>query len=338
MMYLKSMERETAELSELDDILGRGDARRVRRRVVSTSLYGGFVYTLCLFCLIIFTFSGEMEWEWEALVAVSVFLAAPTSVVVAIAAWLCIRRQRTKDKAGAASMVAGLVGGPAAVGLVSLMLGALILIIELFNPYSHYGDYFDGVGFWLLLTLMGAIFGGLPLGLISSLFFSPLVTLGAAHPRAVDRLEQTNRLCGGWMTLLGLVVGLCGALFEMGRSDGSGVVLFGLGAATAAFGSLLWVLGQRSWLQRMRWLERVRDGREPLWELRTLENVPIELIDTLPPVFHRHSPRLDSRELMGVLFRRATDAEGGAYRSGDEFSPVAVVSPGPPPISPLYMN
>jgi hypothetical protein len=265
------------------------------------------------------------------IMAVGGFMAMPTSVcAAALSSWLmwsCVRPRSEAESDTTATSAGRCLG-------LGCLLGGL-------NAYPSFllTAFFIGEVRWIndlavimLMVTVAGIFVGVPLGLLfSALYVMPLrQALTLARGGSMDSADHMARYAGVWLLCMALGafgfgavigVGTCGEAFSPHRDIPLMVPLV-LSCAPAFVTGLVLILVARQRLRARRsWLDRVLGGREPGWDVLPLEEMN-EIDDSVRPLLReRWTPT-------HVLVRVRPAAGPGAYRSGRDVIPFALVALG----------
>lgn len=171
-------------------------------------------------------------------------------------------------------------------------------------------------------TVFGSVFA-VPLGVIFGAVYATLVgpVYSSCHDPALEAPDRTLRTCGLWLGLVGVACYLIGRSSLAGGIGVSMVMAFiqTISLALAVVGFAAAAFGQEQLLTRRNWLHRVRFGLVPDWEIIELDGLSEKTLSPLRPLLSSGSaPR-------SVLVRRRPGVGKGAYRTGDQIEPVALV-------------
>lgn len=267
------------------------------------------------------------------MLAVGGFFAMPTAVsAAALSSWImwsCLKPDHMDDEisplaAGRCLGLGCLLGGLNAVPsflLTTICLGETSWVTEI--PVV------------VLMVAVAGVFVGVPLGLLFSAFYT--IPIGRArvlsNGDAVEAADHMLRSTGTWLTgmalgafIVGSLIGVasCGEIF--GRSDRWEMMIPLVISCAPAFltGLVFLLIGMGNLRARRAWLERVLSGREPGWDI-------VPRGERLADAAKARPLLVEHEDATHILVRVEPGAAQGAYRTGQELIPWALIAMGGAP-------
>ncbi len=246
---------------------------------------------------------------------VSMALGA-TFVLAASVGIVCSRALRVEGDrlGGTLAFPATIFGLGLAFGVGTSMYGGLL------PETVEQSNILDAI-FWRLLTFRGLVVG-VPLGLsLSIAVISPIRAARHLSTKlSVETVDLLLRHLGSWLigvAALGLGFGAAPVCILGAR--GSLTLSAAMFVGFAALGVLLWAVAAARIERRIQWYERIYLGQESNWSIKATEELNADLEGLLPL-------RGSVRTCDAVIVRHHTSRLLGAYRTGEELQPYALVA------------
>lgn len=171
-------------------------------------------------------------------------------------------------------------------------------------------------------TVFGSVFA-VPLGVIFGAVYATLVgsVFHSSRDAALEAPELTLRTCGVWLGFVSVVCYVVGKSALEGSAVGGTVVTIveTLSLAFTIVGFAAAAFAQEQIMTRRSWIRRVRLGFAPGWEIVELDSISERALSPLRPLLTASTaPR-------SVLVRRIPGVGKGAYRTGDQIEPIALL-------------